>query len=90
MTEIKIYVGLNDVVTKQQEHYTDKYVEVMRYVCQSYHVSFSFIVTEGGFFHEDGSYVQEKALVLSLIDPDKSVVEDVAETSVPFSIRNLF
>ena len=57
MTETKIYIGLNDAATKQQVHLTELYVKVMKHVCQSYHVSFSFIVTEGGYFYENGDYV---------------------------------
>ena len=78
MTEITISVGLNDAVTKQQEHPTKVYVDVMKNVCQSYHVPFSFIVSEGGYFHENGEYTQEKTLVLCLLDPDMGVVDSIA------------
>ena len=78
MTETKIYVGLNDATTKQQEHNTEMYVDIMKYICQSYHVAFSFVVTEGGYFHEDGDYTQEQTLVLSLIDAEKHIAEAIA------------
>ena len=84
MTETKIYVGLNDVTTKHQEHLTELYVKVMKHVCQSYHVSFSFVVTEGGYFHENGDFVQEKTLVLSLIDPEAGVAETIAKELCAF------
>lgn len=84
MTETKIYVGLNDSATKQQEHLTELYVKVMKHVCQSFHVSFSFVVTEGGYFHENGDYVQEKTLVLSLIDPEAGVAETIAKELCAF------
>lgn len=79
MTETKIYVGLNDVVSKHQVHFTEKYVKVMKYVCMNYHVSFSYVITEGGYFHEDGDYVEEQTLVITLIDSAKSVSEAVAK-----------
>ena len=84
MNETKIYVGLNDAATKQQEHLTELYVKVMKHVCQSFHVSFSFVVTEGGYFHENGDYVQEKTLVLSLIDPEAGVAETIAKELCAF------
>ena len=84
MTETKIYVGLNDATTKHQVHLTELYVKVMKHVCQSYHVSFSFIVTEGVYFHENGDYVQEKTLVLSLIDSEAGVAETIAKELCAF------
>jgi len=56
----------------------------MKYVCQRYHVSFSFVVTEGGYFHEGGDYVQEQTLVLSLIDAERYVVEAIARDLCAF------
>ena len=84
MKEITLSVGLNDAVTKQQEYQTEIYVDVMKYVCQSYHVPFSFIVTEGGYFHENGDFTQEKSLVLCLLDPEKGVVDSIAKDLCAF------
>jgi hypothetical protein len=84
MTETKIYVGLNDALTRLQQHNTETYVDVMKYVCKSHHVSFSFVITEGGFFHEDGAYTQEQTLVLSLIDADRQVTEAIAKDLCAF------
>ena len=78
MTEITISVGLNDAVTKRQEYETEKYVDVMKHVCQSYHVSFSFIVSEGGYIYENGDYTHEKTLVICLLDPEKGVADAIA------------
>ena len=82
MTEITISVGLNDAVTKQQEHPTKMYVEIMKNVC--YHVPFSFIVSDGGYFHENGDYTQEKTLVLCLLDPVEGVVDGIARDLCAF------
>ena len=78
MTEITISMGLNDAITKQQEYQTERYVDVMKQVCQSYRVPFSFIVSEGGYFHENGDYTQEKTLVICLIDPEKGIADAIA------------
>lgn len=84
MTETKIYIGLNDSLTNQQEHNTEMYINVMKYVCKSHHVPFSFVITEGGFFHENGDYTQEQTLVLSLIDVDKDKAESIAKDLCAF------
>ena len=78
MTEITISVGLNDAATKRQEYQTEMYVAIMKHVCQSYHVPFSYIVSDGGYFHENGDYTQEKTLVLCLLDPEKGIVDSIA------------
>ena len=84
MTEITISVGLNDAATKRQEYETEMYVDVMKLVCQSYHVAFSFIVSEGGYFHENGDYTQEKTLVICLLDPEKGVPDAIARDLCAF------
>ena len=48
MTETKIYVGMNDAVTMKQEHATETFSSVLKNVCRSYHVSFSFSLMQGG------------------------------------------
>lgn len=47
MKETRIYVGLNDAVTMEQKHDTEKYASVLRNVCKSYHVPFSFHLMDG-------------------------------------------
>lgn len=79
MNEIKIYVGLNDSETMKQEHETQKYVKILKNVCYSYHVAFSFSIMQGGYIHEDGQYTQETTLVLTLIDTDAELVNEIAK-----------
>lgn len=78
MTEITISVGLNDATTMQQKYQTEMYVDIMKYVCQSYHVAFSYIVSDGGYFHENGDFTKEKTLVLCLLDPQEGIVDAIA------------
>ena len=79
-------MGLNDAVTKQQVHPTKVYVyvDVMKTVCRSYHVAFTFVISEGGYFHENGDYTQEKTLVISLLDPQDGVVDAIARDLCAF------
>ncbi len=79
MTETKIYVGLNDSVTMTQRFETEKYISILRNVCLSYHVAFSFSVDHGGYIHEDGRFTQERTLIISLIDAEKEIVEEIAK-----------
>ena len=79
MTETKIYVGLNDSVEKKQLMETEKYISVLRNVCYAYNTPFSFGVEEGGYIHESGEYTRETTLVLTLIDADKTIVNEIAK-----------
>ncbi|MCR5808541.1 MAG: DUF3574 domain-containing protein [Clostridiales bacterium] len=79
MIETKIYVGLNDSETKEQKLDTQKYVSVLKNVCRSYGAAFSFVLEQGGYMHEDGAYTQENTLVLSLIDADKRIIDEIAK-----------
>ena len=79
MREIKIYVGLNDAQTLRQKFDSSVYVSILKKVCFSYHVPFSFTISEGGYFHENGDYTQEQTLILSLIDADRKTVNEIAK-----------
>ena len=84
MTETKIYVGLNDAETRKQEHDTARYVSVLKNVCRSYKVPFSFSLAQGGYMHEDGGYTEEQTLVISLIDIDREVINEIAQDLCAF------
>ena len=74
-----IYVGLNDADSRAQRFETDKYLSILQNVCRSYHVAFSVSQVSGGYFHQDGTYVQENTLVLSLMDVPDDVIRSIAE-----------
>lgn len=84
MIESKIYIGLNDVATNTQLFENEKYISVLRNVCYSYRVPFSFSVQEGGYIYESGEYARETSLVLTLIDADQTVVNDIAKDLCAF------
>ena len=79
-----LYIGLNDSETGKQKFGTEKYLSVLRSVCHSYKVAFSFQVIGGGYFHEDGSYVEEKTLVLTLLDAPETVIGEMARDLCAF------
>ena len=84
MIETKIYVGLNDSEDLTQVYETDMYISILKNVCRSYGVPFSFSVDQGGYVHKDGRYTQETTLVISLIDVEKNTVEEIAKDLCAF------
>jgi len=79
MIEVKIYVGMSDKHSMAQTLDDDTYISVLKRVCQHYHVSFSFTLSNGGHFMDDGEYVEEQSLILSLIDVDESTLDEIAK-----------
>ncbi|MBQ6559936.1 MAG: hypothetical protein IJL85_03805 [Erysipelotrichaceae bacterium] len=74
-----IYIGLNDSASKQQKFETEKYISLLKNVCQSYHVAFSMNTITGGYFHDDGTYVEENTLVLTMLDVPDEIVQEIAK-----------
>ena len=79
MTETKIYIGQNDKFSLTQLHGDETYMSVLKRVCRQYHIPFSVTLSNGGYFMETGEYVEEKSLVLTLVDVDEKVVAEVAK-----------
>ena len=84
MVKSEIYIGLHDSTTKTQLFESEKYIRVLRNVCHSYKVPFSFGIQEGGYIYENGEYARETSLVLTLIDVEKAVVNDIAKDLCAF------
>ena len=79
MNEIRIYVGLNDMTTLSQKFDESVYISILKEVCRIYRVPFSFSLSQGGYFHENGEYTQEQTLILSLIDAEESKAAEIAK-----------
>ncbi len=84
MIESKIYIGLNDLTTNTQLFENERYIKILRNVCYSYKVPFSFSIQEGGYIYESGEYARDTSLVLTLIDAKKSIVDDIAKDLCAF------
>lgn len=84
MSETKIYIGLNDGETREQMFKTETYLHVLQYVCKNYHVGFSVDVERGGYFHDDGEFIEENSLVLVLLDADPDTVQNIAKDLCTF------
>ena len=76
--QTSIYVGLSDSETHKQRHTTGRYISILKNVCKSYKVPFSANLNGGGYYHEDGSYVEETSIVLTLIGAPSDVVDQIA------------
>ena len=79
LEETKVYIGLNDMETKEQKFETEQYVSILKKICQAYSVPFSFNVIEGGYMHDDGEYTEEKAIELTFIDVPQDTIDEVAK-----------
>ncbi len=84
MNETKIYIGLNDETTNTQLFENEKYISLLRNVCYSYKIPFSFNIEEGGYIYDNGEYAKETTLVLTLIDVKEEIVNDVAKDLCAF------
>ena len=77
--QVSIYVGLNDSETYKQEFDTEKYISILKTVCKNYRVAFSMHQVNGGYIHDDGTFVEENTLVLTLIDTDDDIIHEIAK-----------
>lgn len=82
--QASIYIGLNDSETGVQKFATEKYLSILKNVCRSYRVAFSVQVINGGYFHEDGRYIEENTLVLTLLNIEEKTVIEIAKDLCAF------
>ena len=78
-SQTTLYIGLNDRNTGEQKYSTEKYLSLLKAVCRSYHTPFSVTRIQGGYFHEDGRYVEEETLVLMMVDVRQETIEEIAK-----------
>lgn len=79
MFESRIYVGLCDRDSHEQLYDTEMYKEALKEICKNHHAAFSLQVIEGGYFHNDGSWVDENTLLITLIGTPQMVVYKIAK-----------
>ena len=84
MVEARIYVGLRDRESHEQMFDTEKYKSILKNVCKNYQAPFSLQVIEGGYFHDDGSWVDENTLLITLIDTPQKKVYEIARDVCTF------
>ncbi len=79
MLEARIYVGLRDKDSHEQIFETEKYKDELKEICKSYHAPFSLQVIEGGYFHDDGTWVEENSLLITLIGVSRKTAYAIAK-----------
>ena len=84
LLEARIYVGLDDKDSHEQRFDTEKYKSILKTVCKSYRTPFSLQVIEGGYFHDDGSWVEENTLLITLIGIPQRIVYEIAKDLCTF------
>lgn len=78
LPESQVYIGLNDSETKEQIFETGRYVSILKEVCHEFGVPFSLDVIEGGYIHDDGTFTEEKSIVLTFIDVEQKTIDEIA------------
>ena len=82
--QTNIYIGLKDSEVYEQLFETEKYISILKNVCKAYRVAFSMNRIRGGYFHEDGTYVEEESLVLTLLDVDEKTIGEISKDLCAF------
>ena len=78
MLEARIYVGLRDKDSHEQRFETGKYKSILKEVCRNYGTAFSLQVIEGGYFYDDGTWVEENSLLITLIGVSRKTAYAIA------------
>ena len=78
MLESRIYVGLRDKDTHEQHYDIERYKEILKEICKGYHSPFSVNVMEGGYYHADGTWVDENSLLITLLGVPRKIVYNIA------------
>ena len=76
--EARIYVGLCDKDSHEQELDTKHCKEILKNICKKYNAPFSLQVIEGGYFYDDGTWVDENTLLITMIGNPKETVYNIA------------
>ena len=82
--QYNIYIGLNDPDTGDQKYDTERYVSILKSVCRSYKIPFSFHTLNGGYIYDNGIYTEENTLALTLLDAEESIVQEIAKDLCAF------
>ena len=75
----EIIIGLKDKDTYEQMMPTSKFVEIVQSVCKRNNIGFSIHVMDGGYIHNNGTYIMEKSLSISLISITKEQAIKISE-----------
>ena len=78
-SKYEIIIGLKDKDTYEQMLPTSKFVEIVTSVCKSNRIGYSIHTLDGGYIHENGTYIMEKSLNISLVYVTKKQALEIAK-----------
>lgn len=79
VTKHILRVGLKDKDTKEHKQDPAKIAQTVQTVFSEYDVGFSASLDKGGYLHEDGTYVFETSLSITICDAPTETVMAIAE-----------
>ena len=75
----EIIIGLKDKDTYEQMLPTEKFVDIVSTICENNNIGFSMHIMNGGYIHQNGDYILEKSLNISLCYINKKQVMKIAK-----------
>lgn len=78
MTKHILTIGLNDKDTKKQELPTTTIHEIIKTILQEYTDGYTIYNTDGGYKHDDGTFINESSIRVELLFTPEMVVLLVA------------
>ena len=75
----EIIIGLKDKDTYLQMLPTSKFVEIVTSVCKRHKVGYSIHTMDGGYIHENGTYIEETSLSISMVYITKKQALEIAK-----------
>lgn len=80
----RITVGMKDSETKKQELTSSRIQSLICTICRGYRMGYTTEFMRGGYFHEDGTFVAEESLCITLIGADDAMTESIAKDLCAF------
>lgn len=74
-----IYIGLNDKETLSQEESMHKCISLVCDICKAQKIEFTLTKSIGGYINNEGNYILEKGLQLSLLGADMQKTFAIAD-----------
>lgn len=71
-------------IQKSRSSLRKSWSELLYNVCKNYHVSFSVSRLSGGYFHDNGQFVRENSLQITLIGGSQETTDEIAEDVCAF------
>ena len=78
LLKYEIIIGLKDKDTYEQILPTSKFISIVTSICKSNNIGYSIHTMDGGYIDNNGVYIQEKSLNISLMYVTRKQVLKIA------------